>query len=105
MVHLFVLSSDLSLQDLAADAEAKSSVIQELSSAVAKADSLVARVTELEAAATQRQAELEEAQRTTRDLRGEVEQARLNEAQAVHELRGMFFLVCFSVRREYIIQI
>jgi len=95
----------LSLQDLAADAEAKASVIQELSSAVAKADSLVARVTELEAAATQRQAELEEAQRTTRDLCREVEQAKLNEARAVHELRGMFLLVYFSVRRENTIQI
>jgi len=93
------------LQDLAADAEAKASVIQKLSSAVAETDSLVARVAELEAAAIERQAELEEAQRTTRDLCGEVEQAKLNEAQAVHELRGMFFLVCFSVRRENIIQI
>jgi len=71
-----MLSSDLFLQNLAADAEAKTSVIQELSSAVAKADSLVARVAELEADAVERKAELEEAQRTTRDLCREVEQAK-----------------------------
>jgi len=42
-----------------------------------------------EAAVSQHKAELEEAQRTVRDLRGEVEQAKLNEAKAAQELKGI----------------
>jgi multidrug resistance efflux pump len=46
-----------------------------------------------EAAVSQHKAELEEAQRTVRDLRGEVEQAKLNEAKAAQELKGILFLL------------
>lgn len=42
-----------------------------------------------EAAAAKHKAELEEAQRTARDLRGEVDQAKLNKAMAAQELKGI----------------
>jgi hypothetical protein len=49
MVQVFDMSSDGLLQEITADAEAKTLEIQKLIPAAAKADSLVARVAELEA--------------------------------------------------------
>ena len=72
------------MQDLKARADAQA---QQTSQAVREA----------EAAAAKLKAELAEAHRTTRDLRGEVEQAKLNEAKAVQELKGTILFLQYRL--------
>ena len=71
-------------------------ILQDLKSkADAQAQQLNQAAQEAEAAAAKLKAELAEAHRTTRDLRGEVEQAKLNEAKATQALKGtILFLHC-----------